>query len=94
MKLDRYGRDNYEVTITTNPEVTAWEASFDSGLTWWTGTPHPNVADVWVWLVAGPKVDQGPAVAVITRRMRPKVRAVENPLIVVLDAPPIYLRLW
>lgn len=91
MKLDRNARDNYEVTITTNPEVTGWEASFDGGTTWAAGTVHPVTADTWVWLVAGPNVTQDTAVAVITRRLTPKVRAIENPLIVVYDAPPIIL---
>lgn len=64
MRLSKFGREVYSVTITTNPVATGvWEASFDGGTTWLTGTDEGN--DSWGWLLAGPENTGGtPAFAV------------------------------
>lgn len=87
MKLDPYGREFYRVTITTSPQLTSWEASFDGGTTWTAGATDSRtapVANTWEWLVAGELVDNsdlapGELAGVITRTMKPKIRAVDSP---------------
>lgn len=99
MILDPHGREFYRVTITTVPQVTAWEASFDDGTTWTAGaadTRVPPTANTWEWLVAGElrdNTDLAPGVlaGVITRSMSPKIRCVDTPEVIVRhqDVPPI-----
>ena len=87
MRMHPRSRELYRVVITTDPAVTNWEASFDSGGTW-----HPAIldGDVFTWLVAGPDADAGAAVFVaLPGRTRPLLRAVDNPEIIVRDGPAI-----
>lgn len=85
MKLSRYGRENLKMTITTEPPLTDWEASFDGGQNWIAGTPEED-GQTW-WLVAGPNVEQGSAVVVLARGSHPvMVRAIDNPEIIVRSA--------
>jgi len=93
MQLHAMAREFYHLGIGTEPAVTAWEASFDGGETWSPATvDQPGWgADDYGWLVAGDEVDQGSAVAVITESIKPLVRAIDSPEIVVRDAPGIYL---
>lgn len=76
MQLARYARKYYKLDITTEPAVTAWEASFDKGETW---HPHTVVDTFSAWLVAGPDADPGNAVAVLDSSVTPLLRAVDNP---------------
>lgn len=99
MKLDPHGREFYRPTITTDPQLTVWEASFDGGTTWTVGAPDSRdvpVANTWEWLVAGELVDNsdlasGELAGVITRTMKPLIRAADSPEIVVRhqDTPQI-----
>ena len=86
MQLNRAAREYYRLHVTTDPAVTApWEASFDGGQTWYAGTdPGGDTGDV-MWLVAGPDAEQGPAVAVLTGTVRPMLRAIDNPEIVIAE---------
>lgn len=94
-------------TTTTEGDPIAaadWEASFDGGTTYmpanvltlaapWTdtdGVTH-EPGDLSEWLVAGPDAEVGSAVAVITASTDPLVRAIDNPEIIVREAPQIYL---
>jgi hypothetical protein len=90
MQLARYARKFYKLEITTEPAVTAWEASFDRGVTW---QPQTTVDTYPAWLVAGPDADPGPAVAVLEESVTPWIRAVDNPEILDVEgqAPRIYL---
>lgn len=99
MKLDPRGREFYRVTITTSPQLTVWEASFDGGTTWTTGDTDSRAvptANTWEWLVAGELVDNsdlspGALAGVITRTMKPIIRAADSPEILVRhqDTPQI-----
>lgn len=91
MKLNPYGRELYRVTITTSPQLTSWEASFDGGTTWTVGAddsrPAPE-ANTWEWLVAGHLCDNsdlgpGELAGVITRTMRPLIRGIDSPEVIV-----------
>lgn len=87
MKLSRYGRENLKMTITTDPPLTDWEASFDGGVTWVAGTPEDD--QTW-WLLAGPDVEQETAVAVLSRGSHPvMVRAIDDPEIIVRSATSV-----
>ena len=87
MRLDRDAREFYTLTIATTPTVAAWEASFDGGTTWVAGTA---AGGNWRWLVAGPDAVPGTA-TVLSRSTGPKIRAVDNPEIVVRSAPGVTL---
>lgn len=88
MKLNRHAREYYAITITTEPDVDGWEASFDGGETW---VEADTSGDGFRWLVAGPDADPGTA-AVVSRDIAPLVRVIDTPEIVVRNAPPIELR--
>jgi len=94
MRLDPHGREHYQLTIITDPQVDAWETSFDDGTTWIPGTPAPGVDNTWQWLIAGHLADPGDAVAVIRRSLTPIIRAVDNPEIIARrrDVPPIHYK--
>lgn len=91
MILSRFARRYYRVTVTTDPQVTDWEASFDNGATWVAGTPIVGVDNGYQWLVAGPDVDLGAAVAVISANVTPLLRDVDTAEVLVEDAPRIWL---
>lgn len=102
MLLKRSAREFYHVALTATTEagdpVAAddWEASFDGGTTWFPAEAHTHDdgdGDVTYssWLVAGPDVAQGGAVAVITGSLVPQMRLNDNPESVVRDGPRISL---
>jgi hypothetical protein len=94
MKLPRAGREYYRLQIITVPQINAWDASFDNGSTWVTGT-YDNVAAQMTWLVRGPLyVPPGGDVAVsslISADCKPLVRATSNPEVIIRSAPEIVL---
>lgn len=85
-------------------EPDAWEASFDHGENYvaasvltlaepWTdtdGVTH-EPGDLSSWLLAGPDAEEGSAVAVIAASIRPLVRAIDSPEIIVRTAPQVTL---
>ena len=91
MILSPLAREFYRVAITTDGDVTDWEASFDGGTTWHDGEVDPDEETFTRWLLAGPDAPLGTAVAVITADVVPIVRATDNPEIVVRKAPRITL---
>ena len=48
-ELDAHGREFYRVTITTSPQLTNWEASFDDGATWYplSEAAYPDSMKAW-----------------------------------------------
>lgn len=65
MRLSKFGREVYDVAITLSPSATGtWEASFDSGVTWVTGTDLGSGS--WGWLLAGKEATVGSAVYQMT----------------------------
>lgn len=99
MNLKRNAREYYTLGIVTDPEVTSWDATFNGGTSWVTGTPGTHtvngvVVNVHRWLIAGPTapVDGTPVAATITTDVNPDIRATDNPEILVRDAKRIYLR--
>jgi hypothetical protein len=89
MILHRNGREYYALDITTTPSTvpTDWQASFDGGSTWVAAL---NVSGHPAWLLAGASADIGTSVAVLSGRVRPQVRLIAAPEIVVRDAPLIH----
>lgn len=86
MRLHHDAREYYRLEIITDPVVAAWEASFDDGDSWHAST---SIDGLPAWLVAGPDAEQGTAVAVITSRALPLIRATDNPEIIVRRAPSV-----
>lgn len=87
MYLKAAAREFYSLAIVTEPAVAAWEASFDGGTTFVAGeVDGANTR----WLLAGPDADPGTA-TVLTVTVYPLLRAVDNPEIVVRDAPRVYV---
>lgn len=98
MRLDRHARENYELQIATTASdgdpiaAGEWEASFDGGENFVAATVITHDTEDWsAWLLAGPDAEVGTSVAVLSRSMRPLVRAVDNPEIIVRDAPRVVL---
>jgi hypothetical protein len=94
MQLRCIDRDYYTVEISVDPPlVGSWEASFDGGVTWVTGT---LLAGGWSWLVAGPDFDAAavgmdPADTQATIQkpgVTPILRLQENPVVVSPDCVP------
>ena len=89
MQLSRHAREFYAVTLTTDPPVTAWEASFDGGATWAAGS-RVGVTDEYRWLVAGNAAAVGAAVAVLAPGTHPVLtRTTSGVEIVVRNIPSI-----
>lgn len=96
MKLQKRERDYYVVEIETIPALAGvWEASFDNGTAWATGS---DTVDGWAWLVAGPlyvagDVGQNPAAtqATITAYTKPLLRIKDDPILDVEYGPEIFL---
>lgn len=92
MNLSRYGREHYDVKPVTEPPIAAWEASFDGGATWVSGTALSGADAGWFrWLLAGPAADQGTATVLAVGKTEPLARGVDDTEIVVRDLPPIYV---
>ncbi|MCW2756341.1 MAG: hypothetical protein JWO46_87 [Nocardioidaceae bacterium] len=96
MDLSRYGREFYTVEIATDPQVTDWEASFDGGTTWADGEEVEAEENTWRWLVHGAAfvpaegdVNESQLAAALVDVVRPHVRAVDNPEVVVRLSPTI-----
>jgi len=89
MRLYAQAREYYTLEIDTVPPVTGWEASFDDGATYYDGEFVGGTT--YRWLVAGPGVDPGDAVAIITKNTEVMVRAASDPEVIVDEAPMIYL---
>ena len=87
MKLHPLGREFYSLTVTTEPAVAAWEASFDGGETWVAGE---SAGAAFRWLVAGPDATPGDA-TVLAGSVAPIVRATDDPEVIVRRAPTIYV---
>lgn len=93
MYLSSDGREFYTLEIVTDPAVSGWEAHF--------GELDEADDKVWVageadgantrWLLAGPDAELDAAAAVIDASVEPKVRAIDNPEIIVRSAPVVYL---
>lgn len=95
MQLHRSERDYYVVEITTDPPLSGdYEASFDEGATWVTGT---LAAEGWSWLVAGPDFapesseDSVLTDATLTASVDPLLRIKDDPVVDVAQGPPINL---
>lgn len=87
MQLHHLAREYYTLVIDTTPEISTWEASFDNGLTWVAGE-HVGLRTMR-WLLAGADADPTNA-TVLTGKARPMIRVVDNPEVVVRNAPTIY----
>ena len=88
MRLHRQAREFYTLTITTSPQISGvWEASFDGGDTWSAGQATADGA--WRWLLRGPDRPDDPQypAQVVTCSVKPLVRAVDIPELVVRSAP-------
>lgn len=93
MNISRHGREHYDINITTTPPITAWEASFDQGATWVTGTALTGEDVGWFrWLIAGPDADPGTAIVLPLGSCTPLGRGIDTPEIVVRDLPRITIR--
>lgn len=94
MKLHRAERDNYVLTIGTDPPLAGvWEASFDGGDTWVDGTANE---DAWAWLVAGPdfvadEVDMTAEGTVLDGSVAPLLRVKDDPVLDIQSGPSIVL---
>src|SRR5688572_16374864 len=92
--LPRLGREYYRVRITTEPQLTSWEISFDKGLTW-HAMAWDNDNNLSTILVAGPGfvANQGDTTpfAVVPASVVPYIRAVDNPEVIVRSTPRVDL---
>jgi hypothetical protein len=89
----------YSIQVQTNiPVLEGWEASFDRGATWKPGEIDPNNPGYWRWLVYGPtflttvgtSITPVPDTPVIPEEgITPIVRLIDDPLIIIGDAPRI-----
>ena len=87
IRQSRYARKFLQLLLTTTPAVTTWEASFDSGVTWLTGTPVGGQANTYRWLVAGSGVTIGSAVVQLgVGSYIVHIRAVDAPELEVREA--------
>lgn len=92
MKLERDAKQYYDPGPQTTPAVdpAVWYASFDGGDTWFPSSVIESGRPKW--LVAGPDAETSGAVAVIDEdTVRPRLRAVDVPEIIVIDGPYIWL---
>lgn len=88
MKMNRRAVKFYKLAVTTEPEVTSWEASFDRGLTFFPGT---LLDGEWYWLLAGPDAteeDASPATTRIARGGIPIIHAIGSAPEVLYEAAP------
>lgn len=93
MLLSPSGAEDYDLTIQTTPQLTAWSASFDGGLTWVTAATDDADNTHYFWNVKGPLcTDAGAAAATpIPADLQPLVRSVQAPHVYVRKAPYIAL---
>ena len=88
MNLNRPAREFYTLGIVTQPPITTWEASFDAGRTW---HPGEQVGQDTRWLLRGSAIPDDPArpAVEVALTVRPLVRGVDDPEVVVRDAPHV-----
>ena len=88
MNLNRHAREFYTLSIVTQPPITTWEASFDAGRTW---HPGEQVGQDTRWLLRGSAIPDDPArpAVEVALTVRPLVRGVDDPEVVVRDAPHV-----
>ena len=88
MNLNRHAREFYTLGIVTQPPITTWEASFDAGRTW---HPGEQVGQDTRWLLRGSAIPDDPArpAVEVALTVRPLVRWVDDPEVVVRDAPHV-----
>ena len=88
MNLNRHAREFYTLGIVTQPPITTWEASFDAGRTW---HPGEQVGQDTRWLLRGSAIPDDPArpAVEVPLTVRPLVRGVDDPEVVVRDAPHV-----
>ena len=88
MNLSRYAREFYTLGIITDPQIVAWEASFDGGRTW---HPGEQVGADTRWLLRGTAIPDDPArpAVPVVKSVRPLVRGIDDPEVVVRDAPHV-----
>lgn len=90
MRLSPAAREFYVLEITTTPGVASWDASFDGGTTWATFTVV-GTDGYFRWLVAGPSSTSNPGGTIVLPlgRTVPRIRATDNPEVVIRRGPPI-----
>ena len=88
MNLNRHAREFYTLGIVTQPPITTWEASFDAGRTW---HPGEQVGQDTRWLLRGSAIPDDPArpAVEVALTVRPLVRGVDDPEVVVRDTPHV-----
>ena len=88
MNLNRHAREFYTLGIVTQPPITTSEASFDAGRTW---HPGEQVGQDTRWLLRGSAIPDDPArpAVEVALTVRPLVRGVDDPEVVVRDAPHV-----
>ena len=88
MNLNRHAREFYTLGIVTQPPITTWEASFDAGRTW---HPGEQVGQDTRWLLRGSAIPDDPArpAVEVALTVRSLVRGVDDPEVVVRDAPHV-----
>lgn len=89
MNLRSEAREFYTIQITTDPQVTAWQASFDSKATWFDGELVDGTTDVFRWLVRGPDFD---ATGQVVATSAPLVAGTVKPIIRASDDPEVIWR--
>ena len=83
MRLHPTAVEWYPLEITTDPAVSAWEASFDNGATWVASTTV-GTDGYSRWLVAGPDATSpGTAIVLPLGRTSPRIRATDSPEVIV-----------
>lgn len=85
MRLHVQGIEYYKLELVTIPAVSAWEATFDHGVTWISGVASGGL---FQWLVAGPSAAPSGAVT-IQHSTDPRVRATDAPETIIREAPRI-----
>lgn len=97
MNLRPEAREFYILQITTDPQVTAWEASFDGEETWVDGEAVVGSDDTFRWLVSGPDFDPTGQVVADSAELPlattvPIVRASDDPEVIYRKAPKISVK--
>jgi hypothetical protein len=92
--LSRYGREYYQVKITTEPPITSWDISFDHGTTWKV-MAFDEESGYCSYLVSGPLFvapgGDGATFERLTTSIVPYIRATDNPEVIVRATPRIDL---
>lgn len=87
------GVEKYQLTITTEPAVTAarWSLSLDRGDTWTDATDTDGLS---TWLIANASADtpSAPAIVLTPGTYTPLIRCIDDPEVIVRNAPTIVIR--